>query len=417
MKRKEYNYIVPVKNFADPGSDGGVKWTGDKQNQLWVQMYPYATWSHPIYSDTKVDKTIAEQMVQNFNDGVTGKKAIVNYDHGQDPAKGGKAAGEIIKQEAREDGLYGLVQFNDIAKAEIDNGEWNYWSTTHYDTWTNPITQAEHEFVTDGGALTNTPYVRGMLPLNFSEVMIADPDLLVHTEVVDDNNTVVPPVIDDKIDEGGEMNELEKQLRAALGLSDTDDLLAHVTEMNTEIAPLRELKKEHSDKKTFSEQYPDQAERLEKLEAESRATFAKTFSDKYVTKRVVNKTGEGDDEKTETTTLGFSGLVLEEIKNMAKEFSDGKGTLETFTKVVDTILDNGIVDYGTKGSSREDETEAVVPAGDHVGVRKQFSDLINKIVEEDKLSFDDAYIEAAKREPALYQAYREKKPVLQSATA
>lgn len=425
---KSKTFLIPVKNFSD--ATGNIKWLED--NQLWVQMYPYDSWSHPIYSDTTVDRSVAEKMVKNFTDGVTGRKQIVEYDHGLDPVKGGKAAGEILKQEVRDDGLYGLVQFNDIAKKEIDDGEWNYWSTTHYDTWTHPQTKETHEFVTDGGSLTNKPYVRGMLPLNFSEVMIQDPDLLVH-KLDEDFNKVVTidgVTVDEdtqtwireqlelkaKQEEGGEVDEFEKKLRERLGLADDVDILTFVGEMHDEVEPLRELKKEHSDKKTFTEMYPEQATRLESLEAESRANFAKNFSDKYVPARVTRKTGEGDQIKDEPTTLGFSALVLTEIEGMAKEFSDGKATLETFSKVVDTILDNGIVDYGNKGSTREDETEIVPAPKDFSDARIQFSALVDSIVTKDGMEYNAAYLEAAKQNPDLYAAYKEKKPVVTAAS-
>lgn len=437
MDEHERSYLVPVKHFADAAT-GKINWI--EGNQLWVQMYPFDTWTHPIYSDTTIDKSVAEKMVQNFSEGVTGKKQIVEYDHGLDPVKGGKAAGEIIKEEVRDNGLFGLVQFNDIAKKEIDDGEWNYWSTTHYDEWKHPQTGEIHTFVGDGGSLTNKPYVRGMLPLNFSEVMIADPDLLVtkldenfEKVITIDGVTVdtatqewlreqlAAKTAKDLEDEGGEgtnMDEFEKQLREKLGLADDVDVMVYVTEINDEVVPLRELKKEHSDKKTFKDMYPEQAERLEALEAESRLSFAKNFSDAYATKRVVRKSGEGDDIKTETTKLGFSALVIEEIGTMAKDFSDGKASVEGFSKVIDTILDNGIVDYGSHGSSREDEPiEEPQKPKNFSDARAQFSELVDSIVTKDELDYDSAYIEAARRNPDLYTAYKEKKPVVTAAVA
>lgn len=415
------SYITPVKKFADPKS--GINWIDG--NKLWLQMYPYDTWSHPFFSDTTVNPEVAQKMVKNFNDGVTGRKAIADYDHGLDPAKGGKAAGEIVDMETRSDGLYGLVQFNDTAKKEILDGEWNYWSTTHFDTWTHPQTQETYEYVVDGGALTNKPYVRGMVPLNFSEVILENPDLLVHepgNEVVEDeeedtNND------DDNNDEGGETvvadePTLEAQLREKLGLDEGADLIAHVVSMNDELGPLRELRKEHSDKKQFSDMFPEQAAKLQRLEEESRENFAKSFSDSFANSRVTRKVGTGDEAKDEPTTLGFSALVLEEIRGMAKEFSDGKAQVGTFKKVVDAILNNGIVDYGTKGSSNEAEEEPELkPANNFRDARKQFSDIIEKIQTDDKLDFNGAYYEAAKRHPELFKAYKERKPVLDEANA
>lgn len=414
------SYITPVKQFADPKD--GITWVDD--NGLWVQMYPYDTWTHPFYSDTTVNPEIASEMVKNFHSGVTGRKALTDYEHGLDPAKGGKASGEITNMETRSDGLYGLVRFNDIAKKEIEDGEWNYWSTTHFDEWTHPQTGETFSYVVDGGALTNKPYVRGMVPLNFSDVILENPELLVHKPVDevdeeevdddDDNDT------DDNDNEGGETvvadddkPTLEAQLREKLGLGDDADILAHVVGMNDELTPLRELRKDHSDKKQFSEMYPEQAARLAKLEEESRATFAKSFSDAYAGARLTRKVSAGEDVKDEPTTMGLSALALEQVHTMAKEFSDGNPQLDTFKSVVDGILNNGIVDYGTKGSSNEGELDAELAAPKNFqDARKQFSDYVSKIQEDDKLDFNAAYYEAAKRNPELFTAYKEKKPVI-----
>src|SRR6266404_7711496 len=132
-------YLHNVKEFSD------VPWINE--NQKWVQLYPYGSWTHPLFSDTTIDRSVDDTLVKNFDDRVMGRDIVVEYDHGLDKAKGGKAAGKVVKQEARDDGLYGLVEFNDVAKQEIDNGEWHYMSNSHWDTWTNPQTQQTHEFV------------------------------------------------------------------------------------------------------------------------------------------------------------------------------------------------------------------------------------------------------------------------------
>lgn len=491
-----------------------VKEFGDWQNgnEKWVQMYPYGEWTHPIYTDTKIDRATADKMVQNFNDKVINKKVLADYDHGQDKAKGGKSAGEIIKVEARDNGLWGLVRFNDIAKKEIDDGEWQYWSTSHFDAWEDPQTKQTHEFVIDSGALTNRPYVRGMAPLNFSEVFtdaLHDEDTESESEVEwhdesgilkehsvisggernslpdsaflyiepggkkDSGGRTVPRnlrhliVVDhshqaaaksrlsqsntgtvegdswltDSLrksllarvnkmlgskdhSEGGGMDDKDKtdeatvapevelvaNIRKQFSLADDADVTAWIQGMNDELEPLRELKTQTEAKKKFNEEYPEEAERLKVLEQRDRTASAKEFSESYKDMRVVRKNGTGDDATDEPTTLGFSALVLETIQDGAKKFSDGEFTADDFKTTLDAIMNNGIVDYGTAGSSRE--PNIIEPANSVRGVRKQFSDVIAQIQQDDELDFEAAYKVAAEKHPELYQAYKTNKPVV-----
>jgi hypothetical protein len=496
----EMNYLQPVRTFAE------TSWVED--NKKWIQLYPYDSWDHPVYGTTTVDKEIAQKFVENFDKGVRGHEIHTDYEHGKDPAKGTKASGKYVKLETRDEGLFGLVEFTDTAKEEIEKGEWNYWSTSHFDSWKHPQTGEEFEFVIEGGGLTNKPYVKGMVPLNFSELLVENPDLRMHsvwstsfvnnlpdssflyiepggkkdaegktvprslrhlpykdakgnvdlahlrnaiaripqtssvnadlaktlqakarnllknhTELLDPEEVVemleLPELeVEAEIEpepiheEGGETVDFEKELRTLLGLDENADLLAHVKGMNDELTPLRDLAKEHAEKKQFAELYPEQAARLEKLEKESQDSFAKEFSETFTTARVIRKTGEGDDLKTETTGLGFSALTIEKIRECAKEFSEGKPNFDSFKSVLDNILDNGIVDYGTRGSSTElPEEEDPKPSKTPAGARKQFSEIIEKIVEEDKVDFNTAYGLAAQKHPELFKAYKEQKPI------
>lgn len=535
----KHSFFAPVRRFSEFGDwlDG---------NQRWVQFYPYGQWDHPVYGRTVINEEIARQLKASFDNRVKQERIFSNYEHGFSRAHGTKASGEIMQVEVRSDGLYGLVKFTDTAKQEIDSGEWNYWSTEHFDLWVNPQTHEKHNYVLEGGALTNSPYVGGMAPLNFSEVAAEElqlkqfavwstkyindlPDsaflyiqsggskdgegkttprslrhfpykdsdgnidlphlrnaiaripqagswlsdslksslqararkLLgakTHSEVLEIEAEMAPqehqepgsgnidPNInyDDSADtgsridtppagedgsvpdrsgtvenstEGGTMPEgdvgnqptLDVQIRQLFNLADDADVLAHLTEVNNELAPLRELKKEHSQKKAFSEQYPDEYARMQRLEERDRENTVKMFSDALAERRFTKKEGTGDDVKDIPTTMGLSGLAIEEIGKVVKKFSDRSATVDDFKGALDAIFDNGLVDYGTTGSSRsdgsdnDDVTEIPEKRKDAV---KMFSDRVNEIVKNDNLDFNAALVEAAKRYPDLAEAWR-----------
>jgi Mu-like prophage I protein len=157
------HFIIPLQKLFSDGIP-------DANQIVWVQAFPYDTWDHPIYGETTVTPEIAQKYVRNFKENVRGHDLAINFNHGEDKAKGDKAAGWIRDMAARPDGLFFGVEFTPTAREEIKNGEWRYFSTESYDTWEHPHSKAQYEYVISGGALTNKPWVKGMLPINFSEV-------------------------------------------------------------------------------------------------------------------------------------------------------------------------------------------------------------------------------------------------------
>src|SRR5687767_6514311 len=147
-KRMSEPSLAYLKKFSDVRMD----WIdGDK---LWVQIYPFDGWDHPMFSETVIDPDVAGALKESFDKKVYNDEYAVSYEHGLDAAKGGKAAGWYRQLEVRQgnadpklDGLYGLVQFTETAKAEIQAGEWKYHSGEHYDQWIHPQTQEPHEHV------------------------------------------------------------------------------------------------------------------------------------------------------------------------------------------------------------------------------------------------------------------------------
>jgi Mu-like prophage I protein len=435
------NELIYVAKFSETDWIDG--------NKRWVQLYPYDTWSHPLYGDTTVDSNVAQKMVMNFNNKVRGQEIHSDYEHGQDSAKGNKASGRFVKVEARDDGLWSLVQFTDDAKKEIDAGEWNYWSTSHYDEWEHPQTKEKHQYVLDGGALTNKPWVKGMVPLNFSEFVMDvetidehsdlethDPGMPPDPKTNEDDSAEggwrrdTPPEGEDGTvpdrsktvsnegnnSEGGEM-ELEQQLREALNLDENADIIQAVTEMRDEVEPLREVAKRHAEKRRFSEEFPVEFDRMQRLEKDNRENFAKLFSETLADSRVMQKDGDND----KPTTVGLSSLAIEKGREMALKFSEGTASFDDFKEFTDAVFNNGLVDYGTIGSNQE--TDESIPEGDvrkfneipqsGTDARKLFAEAVlhyrDELVENDKLSSEDAYKQAinvaADKHPKLYEAY------------
>lgn len=444
-EKRSMSYLASSAQFSE----------GD--NLLWIEALPAKTWFDPRYGEVPVTQEKLQRFVKNFNTGVRGQKVMSDYEHGIDPAKGKKASGEFKKMEirAQDDStptLYVGIEPTPTALNEIQNGEWRYFSLDWEDYWIHPETQQIHEDVVIGGALTNRPVAKGMAPINFSEVVNTDdlfeylPEaakepgsgLLDHELPQDDStgsridtvhsdtepggggygskDTVTSP---HGFHEGGvEMNEEQlKLLREHLGLAEDADVDAVLSSAKTlsenmqnaekELEPLRELEKAQQERKKFAEMYPEEAKELEESRKDRQQRFAKQFAESLEGRRVIRKSGTGDAVTEENTTLGLSALALDGIEACAKEFSEGKPTFDTFKNALDAIFDNGIVDYGNKGSERKPENDELeVPGVGTPAARKMFGEKVSEIMEEDKLDSRAALVEAAKRFPQLAEAWR-----------
>jgi hypothetical protein len=142
---------------------------------LWIHALPARTWHTEEYGEVPVTHETLQRMVDNFYGKVRGQDIAVDYDHGRDRAKGSKASGWIREAEIRDDSLWLGVEPTPTALAEIQNHEWKYFSL-EWDDWTHPESQEFHQDVIIGGGFTNRPIAKGLIPINFSELLVEDLD-------------------------------------------------------------------------------------------------------------------------------------------------------------------------------------------------------------------------------------------------
>jgi hypothetical protein len=77
---------VPVKGFSTTLAES------TSEELPWIQIFPFGHWSHPVYGDEAavVSYDRAARYVKNFNDNVRRQDIAIDYEHGEDKAKGGK---------------------------------------------------------------------------------------------------------------------------------------------------------------------------------------------------------------------------------------------------------------------------------------------------------------------------------------
>ena len=405
----------------------------DLTDGVWIQAAPTGNFEHPVYGDVSLDNERITRFINHFNANVYGQDLPIFYEHfGMDASKGLKAAGWVIGMEQRDASMWWKVKFTPEATQEIKNGEWKYFSAEWYNEWTDPEskdgeTRITYKDVASGGALTNQPFYKNMVPLNFSELAAEVASLPATNEVADwehsepatgptprrDNDDgdesqgtrgtspdVTPPEQDDVEDSMKELLEKLGELLKLEGEPTEESVLAAFTERINQTDPLIDALDTANKQQTFSEVFPAEFARMQAQDARIREDDAKAFSERYANARVVKVTGDGDEATTEDTPFGFSSLAVEKIKDMHLAFSEGKLTETHISDVLDSVLNNGMVDYSERGTSRT-ETE---PANDE-DAKLAFAEKVREVKEQDKLDGAAAIRVAQERFPELARHY------------
>jgi phage I-like protein len=201
-------YIVDLNKYT---FDDVANQNGDSSS--WIQAFPYGEWSHPQYGKIKMDASRAATMAAGINQGVRGQDLPINYDHGEQRKD---AAGWIQRADVRPDGLWLNIEWTREAFDKIKNKAYRYFSPEYANKWKHPASGQVFQDVFFGGALTNMPHLKGILPLNLSEYA--------SDEENDDKKTAVrsfmeiyAPIYGIKFDESTTDESLKNDIARKLG--------------------------------------------------------------------------------------------------------------------------------------------------------------------------------------------------------
>jgi len=144
-----------------------LQFSGDENTATWIMAMPYGEYDHPVYGKIKIDQERANTFAQNVKDNVRGQELDIDYDHKE---YGGEAAGWVKDADVRSDGLWLLVEWTKRAWALLKDKAYRYFSPEYNDEWKHPKTGATHKDVLFGGAITNRPFLKDIVPINLSEL-------------------------------------------------------------------------------------------------------------------------------------------------------------------------------------------------------------------------------------------------------
>lgn len=354
----------------------------------WIQAFPLGKYQHPVFGEINVTSDRVQRMADGVKNKVRGQDLDINYDHN---LKTTEAAGWVKDAEARTDGLWLFVEWTKDAFEKIKSKAFRYFSPEFTDEWVHPGTGQKFTDVLFGGGLTNRPFLKGILPINLSELTFPAPA-----------STPEPPPTPKE----GEVDL--KELRKLLGLAE-DATEEQVTTKLTELAALNvappappapptppappEPPMNLSEElRSLAENNPTVKTLIDHVEAQTRGIVA--ARKELREERIATKLTEFDQTK-----IAFTPAAKDLAREIVLELSDEQGV--KFWSLLDMMKTSQslFVELGERAGGVVRYTHEKDP-------REQFAALTEELVAKG-MKYPDAVEKVSKDNPQLYNEYRE----------
>lgn len=357
----------------------------DDSEPVWIQAIPAGKYNHPVYGEMDFSNERLQRFAQSVTDKIREQDLDIDYDHKVDTKI---ASGWVKDAQVRADGLYLQVDWTPAGRQKLKDKEYRYFSPEFVDEWTHPKTKQVHKDVLCGGALTNRPFLKDILPINLSEVFehAGDP--------MDPNKGKV------KLDDAGAVKEFATSLGLKEDASNEDIVAAFKAKLETK--PADEDKEDKEDKVPAKLSEEDLKNPAIKALSDTMAEMQKKFDEQ--TTQVEILTAANKLAETDATLAGLSNgnkVLSPAAKELTRSImlDDASKQGENLQKLLEMALKgSAVVELGERGRSRTN-TES------DTGV-KAFTDAITKTMTENaKLSYVEATRKVALEAPDLYDNY------------
>jgi len=141
----------------------------EESNLQWVHAMSVGKYKHPAFGELDFSPDKLQRFADSVNNKVRGIDPDIDYDHKADPSKGKAAAGWVKQADVKDNGLWLLVEWTDKAKQALKDREYRYFSIEFLKDWANEKGEKLQDVIT-GGALTNRPFLKDLVPVNLSEL-------------------------------------------------------------------------------------------------------------------------------------------------------------------------------------------------------------------------------------------------------
>lgn len=338
----------------------------------WVHALPIGSYKHPVYGTIDISADRAKNFADNVKAKARGIDPSINYNHNNQDV----AAGWVKDAESRVDGVWLFVEWVKAAAEKIKAKEWRYFSSEFEDEWEDPQGK-KHKDVILGGALTNRPFMKNLVPINLSEETYNLAFDLVSTITGKDTDSL----------KGGNMSLSDDDLKKIVEGVATKLAEGKVTDPapTKSLADLPELK-------ALAEENPMVATLIkfvetQKVELSTNATALRLAE-------VDKKLSDFDRSKIVLTPVARK-LAGDIMMSLSDDLQEPFWKLLTEMKRGSSFL----VELGERAG-------ATVNYGSHKSAVSEFNDATKKLMSEDKLTAGDALERVAADNPTLYARYR-----------
>ncbi|MET0466936.1 MAG: phage protease [Chitinophagaceae bacterium] len=345
------------------------------KDACWVHALPIGVYKHPVNGDIKIDSSRAKRFAEGVVKKIRGVDPSINYVHDNNNG----AAGWVKNAEARDNGLWLFVEWVKDAAQQIRDKKWRYFSSEFVDSWEDPKGQKFQDVIL-GGALTNRPFMKNLVPVNLSEATVDNAFELV-------SSVTGTPL--DALKGGNDSMELTE--------AQVNDIVAKLAEKMKPAAPAKpdpaqlDLS-EVTELKELAEQNPLVAALLSQVQATG--TSIVETQKKLVETQIQAKLAEFDNSKLVLTPVAKK-QVYDLLVAMPTELHEPFWGLLTNLKKSQSFL----VELGERAG-------ASVKLNGGETATKRFTEMVNKLMANDKLSYADAVTQAASNDRSLYNEYR-----------
>lgn len=365
-------YLVDVGGLSLSEENG--------KTSSWVHALPLGSYKHSIFGTIDVTPTRVKRFVENVKNRVRGIDPSVNYRHDGD----GEAAGWIKDADARSDGLWVYVEWTTSAAQKIKEKAFKYFSSELYEEWEDNQGNKFSD-VLFGGALTNRPFMKNMVPLNLSEATVDSAFELVSLITGNDKDSLKGGKMD-LSDE--QVDQIATKLAEKMGVTPPKKDEPKPVPESLKLTEINELKK-------LAEDNPLVAGLVKHLENQgiSLAETAQRLRETQVQQKMSEFDAASKLVLTPATKQKINELLLELPQNLSEKFWDVMNQMRT--------SQGFLVELGER-------TGASVSFGEQKSASQRFNELVNETMAKDSnVGYADAVERVAAANHDLYDAYRE----------
>lgn len=360
----------------------------------WIHALPIGNYQHPVFGKLSIGVDKVKQFADNIKAKIRGIDPSINYMHGVDGGDG-EAAGWVKDAQDRPDGLWLFVEWVQEAADKIKAKKFRYFSAEYQDKWTDAQGKT-HENVFFGGALTNRPYMKNLLPINLSEATVES--MMEFTEILTKGKE---QLVKDTPKEGEDVDL--KKLTETLGLppeTTESELLAKLAELGTggnkpdsKKAPEVPAVKLSEELRKLSDENPMVKALIETVDAQNKALndFQTSLREQDVDRRLA----EFDKSK-----IVLTAKAKDLVHDLALDLPIG--LTDRFWELLETMRNSSslMVELGERAGTS-------VRYGRAKSATDQFMDESNQLAKDSKISLTEAMDQVARNNPKLFAEYRQ----------